>query len=68
MSAVKISPKFQVVIPKGIREQMHLKAGQRVEIIRYENRIELIPIRSIKELRGILKGMDSDIPRDEDRL
>ena len=70
MSAVTISPKFQVVIPRQIREEMHLKAGQKVEIIRYENRIELIPIRPIKELRGILKGMgvDSDIPRDEDRL
>ena len=68
MSAVTISPKFQVVIPRQIREGMHLKAGQKVEIIRYENRIELIPIRPIKELRGILKGMDSDIPRDEDRL
>ena len=68
MSAVTISPKFQVVIPRQIREDMHLKAGQKVEIIRYENRIELIPIRPIKELRGILKGMDSEIPRDEDRL
>ena len=68
MSAVTISPKFQVVIPRQIREGMRLKAGQKVEIIRYENRIELIPIRPIKELRGILKGMDSDIPRDEDRL
>ncbi len=68
MSAVTISPKFQVVIPKDIRETMHLRAGQKVEIIRYENRIELIPIRPIKELRGILKGMDTHIPKDEDRL
>ena len=68
MSAMTISPKFQVVIPKDIREQMHLRAGQKVEIIRYENRIELIPIRPIKELRGILKGMDTHIPRDEDRI
>ena len=68
MSAMTISPKFQVVIPKDIREQMHLRAGQKVEIIRYENRIELIPIRPIKELRGILKGMDTHIPKDEDRI
>ena len=68
MSAMTISPKFQVVIPKDIREQMHLRAGQKVEIIRYENRIELIPIRPIKELRGILKGMDTHIPKDKDRI
>ena len=68
MSAMTISPKFQVVIPRDIREQMHLRAGQKVEIIRYENRIELIPIRPMKELRGILKGMDTHIPRDKDRL
>ena len=68
MSAVTISPKFQVVIPKDIRNHLRLKAGQKVEMLEYDNRIELIPIQPIKSLRGFLKGMDSTIERDKDRL
>ena len=68
MSAVTISPKFQVVIPKDIRNHLRLKAGQKVEMLEYDNRIELIPIQPIKNLRGFLKGMDSTIERDKDRL
>lgn len=64
MSAVKISRKFQVVIPKKVRSRLKLKVGQKIEILEFENRIELIPIRPIKELRGILKGMDTTIERD----
>ena len=68
MSAVTISPKFQVVIPKDIRNHLRLKPGQKVEMLEYDNRIELIPIQPIKNLRGFLKGMDSAIERDKDRL
>ena len=68
MSAVRISPKFQVVIPKEIRQALSLKSGQKVEILRYEDRIELIPIRPIKRLRGFLKGIRTDVPRDPDRV
>jgi len=68
MSAMTISPKFQVVIPKEIRSHLHLKAGQKVEILEYDNRIELIPIQPMKSLRGFLKGMDTIIERDKDRL
>ena len=68
MSAVRISPKFQVVIPKEIREELQLKAGQKVEILRYENRIELIPIHPLKKMRGFLKGIDTSVPRDPDRV
>ena len=68
MSAVTISPKYQVVIPKDIREHLHLKAGQKVEMLEYDNRIELIPIQSMKSLLGFLKGMDTTIERDRDRL
>lgn len=68
MSTVTISPKFQVVIPKEIRIHMRLKAGQKVEMLEYDNRIELIPIQSMKSLRGFLKGMDTAIERDKDRV
>lgn len=68
MSAVTISPKFQVVIPKDIREIMRLKAGQKIEMLYYDNRIELIPIRPAKQLRGFLKGISTAVPRDRDRV
>jgi len=68
MAAVKVSPKFQVVIPKEIRDSMGLKPGQRVEMIEYDGRIELIPIGPMRKLRGSLKGIDTDVPRDEDRV
>jgi AbrB family looped-hinge helix DNA binding protein len=56
------------VIPKRIREAMNIEVGQKFEIILYENRIEFIPVRSAKELRGFLKGIDTTIIREEDRL
>lgn len=65
---VTVSPKFQVVIPKGVREALKLRAGQRVEILRYDNRIELIPLRPLGRLRGVLKGIQTDVPRDPDRV
>lgn len=68
MGTVTISPKFQVVIPKGVREGLQLKAGQKVQILRYENRIELIPLYPIKQMRGFLKGMDTTVKREPDRV
>ncbi len=65
---VTISPKFQVVIPKGIRSSMRLRAGQKVEILRYDNRIELIPLRPLSRMRGFLKGIRTDVPREPDRV
>lgn len=67
MAAVTISPKYQVVIPKEIREKLGLSPGQKVEAIMYDGRIELIPVRPIKTMRGFLKGTDTSIERDEDR-
>jgi len=67
MKTVTISPKFQVVIPKDIRKSLKLAPGQKVQAIAYENRIELIPQRPMKEMRGFLKGVDTDVPRGDDR-
>ncbi len=68
MTAVTVSPKFQVVIPKEIRESMGIVAGQKVQILTYQNRIELIPLKPMNELRGLLKGIDTEVERDADRV
>ena len=68
METVTVSPKFQVVIPKEIRESLKLAPGQKIQALLYENRIELIPLRPIKKMRGFLKGIDTSIDRDTDRL
>jgi AbrB family looped-hinge helix DNA binding protein len=67
MSTVTISPKFQVVIPKAIRERLKLRAGQQVQAIAYDDRIELVPVRTARALRGSLKGLDTAVPREPDR-
>jgi len=68
MSRVRISSKYQIVIPKNIRESANLKAGSMLELLTYGTRIELIPVDSIKKLKGVLKGMDTTILREDDRL
>jgi len=68
MKAVTVSPKFQIVIPRDLRETMNIKPGAKVQIIQYENRIELIPLKDPKSLRGYLRGMDTNIDREPDRL
>ncbi|WP_137920529.1 AbrB/MazE/SpoVT family DNA-binding domain-containing protein [Hydrogenophaga sp. 2FB] len=67
MSALTLSPKFQVVIPKHIREAMNLKAGMPMQVVQYGERIEFIPVRPMKATRGMLKGMDTSFVREEDR-
>ena len=68
MQIVTVSPKYQVVIPKLIRETMKLRPGQKLRVIEYEGRIELIPDRDISELRGFLKGINTEFEREDDRL
>jgi AbrB family looped-hinge helix DNA binding protein len=67
METLTISPKFQVVIPKAIRERLGLLPGQKVQAILYGDRIELIPIEPAKRLRGFLKGIDTTVAREPDR-
>ena len=64
---VTVSPKFQVVIPKELREPLKLSPGQKVQMLLYDDRIELIPVRPMKKMRGFLKGIDTNVPRDADR-
>lgn len=68
MEAVTVSPKYQVVIPRKIREPLGLQPGQTVQVVLYDNRIELIPVRPIREMRGFLKGIDTTVEREPDRV
>jgi len=68
MQSVTVSPKYQVVIPKIIREALDLRPGQKMQVIEYAGRIELIPERNIKELRGFLKGINTEFKREKDRV
>ena len=68
MSAVTVSPKFQVVIPQAVRKAMGLAPGTKLQVVHYEDRIEMIPVRSCKSLRGSLRGIDTSVPRERDRI
>ncbi len=68
MEMTTISPKYQVVIPRRIRESMKLKPGQKMYVVQYQNRIEFVFYKDIKSMRGFLKGLQTDIVREPDRL
>lgn len=68
MTTVTVSPKYQVVIPKRIRERLDLKPGQKVQVLEYDGRIVILPLRSIASMRGFLPGIDSTVPREDDRV
>ena len=68
METVTVSPKFQVVIPQRVRETLGLKPGQKIQVIPYEGRIELIPVGPIRRGRGFLKGINTEVEREPDRV
>ncbi len=68
MTAVTVSPKFQIVIPKDVRESMGIVSGQKIQMLTFRNRIELIPIKPIRQMKGSLKGINTNIKREKDRL
>jgi AbrB family looped-hinge helix DNA binding protein len=57
MNTVTVSPKFQVVIPRAVREKLGLKPGQKLQVLADNNQVILIPVRPIHAARGSLKGM-----------
>jgi AbrB family looped-hinge helix DNA binding protein len=67
MLAVTVSPKFQVVIPQAVREQLNIEAGQKLQVVAFDRRIELLPIEPAQRLRGFLSGIATDVPREDDR-
>lgn len=68
MRAVTVSPKFQIVIPKDVRESMGIISGQKIQMLTYHNRIELIPIKPMHKMKGFLSGIDTNVARDNDRV
>ena len=67
MTAVTVSPKFQIVIPRPVRDNLHIRPGQKMQVVEFDGRIELIPERDIQELRGFLKGINISFKREADR-
>lgn len=67
MSIVTVSPKFQVVIPREIRDALTLEPGQKLQAFLYDGRVEFVPVRPAKSLRGFLPGLDTAVPRERDR-
>ncbi|MFI5311464.1 MAG: AbrB/MazE/SpoVT family DNA-binding domain-containing protein [Gemmatimonadales bacterium] len=67
MSIVTVSPKFQVVIPRHIREALGLEPGQKVQAFEYEGRVEFVPVRPAKALRGFVRGLKTTVARERDR-
>ncbi len=68
MAVVKVSPKYQVVIPQKIREALGIRPGQKVQALQYMDRIEFIPVRSLRRMRGFLQGLDTAVEREDDRV
>ena len=68
MKTVTVYPKYQIVIPRDVRESMGIQPGEKVQAMQYENRIEFIPVRKIKKMRGFLKGIDTVVERDKARV
>ena len=68
MATVTVSTKYQVVIPKKFREELRIRPGQKIQILQYEGRLEFIPLKPMKAMRGSLKGIDTTVKRDADRL
>jgi AbrB family looped-hinge helix DNA binding protein len=67
MDTTTVSPKFQVVIPLRVRLALGIRPGQKIQVIPYEGRIELIPIRPLKQAKGFLRGIDTSVERGQDR-
>lgn len=68
MTSVTISEKYQIVIPRAARQALDLKPGEKIEVLVYDGRLEFIPVRDLKTVRGFLKGIDTEVPRDKDRV
>ena len=68
MKAVTVSPKFQVVIPKVVRDSVGIVSGQKIQMLTYRNRIELIPIKPMNKMKGFVQGIDTEVKRDKDRI
>ncbi|MGD9497715.1 MAG: AbrB/MazE/SpoVT family DNA-binding domain-containing protein [Armatimonadota bacterium] len=58
MASVTVSSKYQIVIPKEVREALDIKPGQELAVLVKGTAISLVPVPTLEELRGVLKGAD----------
>ena len=68
MTTVTVSPKYQVVIPEDVRKSIGVRPGEKFQVMSYDGRVQLIPLRKMRDMKGLLKGMDSTIAREVDRV
>ena len=68
LNVVTVSAKYQVVIPASVRARMLLRPGQKMQVLFYEGRVELIPVRPMREMRGFARGIDTTVKRERDRV
>jgi len=68
MDQVTVSPKYQVVIPARVRRSLGIRPGQKVQVFQYDGRIELIPLVPLKTARGFLRGIDTRVKRERNRV
>ncbi|HBH28138.1 MAG: AbrB/MazE/SpoVT family DNA-binding domain-containing protein [Desulfofustis sp. PB-SRB1] len=68
MLTVTVSPKYQVVIPKAVRQALRIRPGQKMQVVEYNGRIELIPEKEITALRGFIRGINTEFKREQDRV
>ena len=68
METVTVSSKYRVVIPSRVRRRLGLKPGQKLQVFLYDNRIEMIPVKPARELRGFPKGIDTGVEREPDQV
>lgn len=68
MATVTVSPKYQVVIPSALRRVLGIRPGQKIEVLAYEGRMEFVPVRPMKSMRGFLSGLDTTVSREGDRV
>lgn len=68
MVTVTVSSKYQIVIPVAIRDKLNIRVGQKIQLIPYQDRIEFVPIQDVRKMRGFLKGIDTEVAREEDRI
>lgn len=68
LNVVTVSSKYQVVIPASVRERLPLRPGQKVRVLYYDGRVELVPVRPMRQMRGFVRGIDTRVTRERDRL
>ena len=68
METVTVSPEFQIVIPRSVRQSLGIQPGHKVQVIQYEKHMEPIPVRPVAETRGFRKGIDTTVERESDKI